>query len=564
MAKLLKIQAKDGQACTFKLGQGCNNLEVGMEVQGDTLKAKTQSIRARVQKFRDKKLRKIRRKMMAAQRSWYRIKKHVVDKDGGVLEEYQKTNLSWFFLLCDTSGIYYVFHRFWDEGKEECGSDFRTFDSESEAREFFRKTKDGSADDAWVTVDDKISQAQSFIKRYLDEKESFYHYPLMNLDFMFALAEVSENGSASDKVKGIRRNLAKLLKGISFDCNERQYPLVIREILMRIAGDVGEEGFVTQATYKTKAMVVLGMVKILSQYTVYRNLATQIISMEKMIGEVLKAESYDENKDSGTIVTGEHFKYIEIVHLRKILDKAWAFSPYLYNYIILGLSSGLRPSELWRLQDNHCLFVISEGFLDYKAGRLVKKTKKKADTSKLVNPALSIVSRLILFHDKTFYDKNFFKKKAGSYRMDSLDLEIYVERCLRTTCATMMAYCEKIEGQGRASLRDAQYKLGHMTLTMLLNVYARKTPPISSPIVYFDNWGGKINMKNKHGENILLTKHTNLWDAWLLNDYLDRKFSDFNSDPAKKDALKEVVIKESRAFNAITSGDGVKIKSSTF
>lgn len=418
--------------------------------------------------------------------------------------------------------------------------------SKEEATKLFDEIKNGIQKTlkAWDTVDDRLSCAQKFIEKYDSGKTNFS--PIINLDinFIFALAEISDNTPTKEK-SNTRRNIAKLCRDIPLSNDARQIKSKAKEIFTRIANDVNEEGYITDDTYKSKTALVLDAFKTVARYNdIFPEVATSIDAIEEIRKDIREKYNYDEEKEIGTIVAGDHFKYIEYPDLIKILNLAYELSPAFFNFCLLGLSTGLRPTELLRLIQEPSKYIKENGFLNYSDGQLITKTNKKIDMSLITNPEISLVSRLILFHEKIFYDKDFFKNKEGEFRAENPELKKYVLRSFRTTCATMIAYCDKLTGFGRASFRDAQNRLGHKTLQMVVNIYAIRSPSSKSPINYFNNFLGKINING-----CLITEHCNLWDAVLLKIYLEKKFEDLKNVPEELERWKKICLTEAEKFN---------------
>ena len=93
-----------------------------------------------------------------------------------------------------------------------------------------------------------------------------------------------------------------------------------------------------------------------------------------------------------------------------VLDYYWEFDRRTYYYIVLGLTTLLRPRELEVLMENPKRYILKNGTLDYKntgpkmkllgdKHALISKTfGKRHNRENFVNPDLSIVGNLILKH----------------------------------------------------------------------------------------------------------------------------------------------------------------------
>lgn len=462
--------------------------------------------------YRDRINQSVRRKLHRAQYNW-NYNHHAVQLD--VFEERPEK----MYFLLTIGEEYLIACRFHDskqkfkQGKIE----YRKFPKDEAINTFNKlKMRDGSSV-YWENVDDKKSQARNFLAKYDSGKDFFYHYPLYEMPFMFALAEEKDVSLDLSKIPA-RRYIVRLLSGLTFPQEEKAQKAFVKEMFIKIAEDVNDEGFVARGTYHFKANIIIEMLTTLSLFSdVYPPIARSMEHFRKTKEEVAKKYEYNPIKNlTGTIIDAEHYKYFQYDHLNKILDLAYDASPSFFNFCILGLSTGLRLTELEKLIDGKFRYVTEGAFLNYKGGELVTKTAGKVELSLMVNPELSIVSRLILFYDNILNIEDFFDLKKDKIRLLHPEMKDYVARCFRTTCATMLAYCDKLNGRGRASLRDAQNRLGHSTMNMVIRIYAKRIPSTGSPLRYY-NFSGVIKID---GHDI--TQHSNLWDSWLLQKYVEK------------------------------------------
>ena len=173
-------------------------------------------------------------------------------------------------------------------------------------------------------------------------------------------------------------------------------------------------------------------------------------------------------------------------------------------------------------------------------------------TSKLSNPAISIISAVLLKNKKYLPSKEEMKivksffKKNGIFRKN--ELADYHERCLRTTGGHMLAYCEKAkDSNSRATTYTVKERMGHKNTNMAITIYARHSPHSSMlPEAYFQCGGIKRN-----GE--LISSHQTLWDTYLLQHWI-LTMKEKLSNKAMDIAWEEIE-RESKLFkNIVTSG----------
>jgi hypothetical protein len=185
------------------------------------------------------------------------------------------------------------------------------------------------------------------------------------------------------------------------------------------------------------------------------------------------------NKE-GQIKRSGHFPMIPIESLDEILDIALDTSIPIFNSIILGLSTMVRPTELWRLTEDPEAYITDNFFLDYKSEKLSIKTSGKVSIDSIENPMLSLISLVLMKYKHPLRGAlsldDFFAKKPGeSFFRHKKGLN-YFQRSLRTTGGHMLAFCEKAKDPHRANYYDVKSRMGHATISQAVAVYAKKSP----------------------------------------------------------------------------------------
>ena len=161
-------------------------------------------------------------------------------------------------------------------------------------------------------------------------------------------------------------------------------------------------------------------------------------------------------------------------------------------WVLKSLCSGLRPSEVIRLNISH----LANGRIMLK--EIVSKTKAKS------NPPASLALRILLYLEskpvstpsERYREKEF--SKAHSIKPYQF----------RTTLATHCIYA----GQ---SFTQVQERLSHSTADMLLHHYSNSTPPgaTNSPADYYGERAIKLSVD---GVQVEIARDECLFDKWLL------------------------------------------------
>jgi hypothetical protein len=398
----------------------------------------------------------------------------------------------------------------------------------------------------WFSFGESRERASSFIRAYINKNENDFVWgnEFYSFRFLAMLTEVLEmegTGPYREFKRNItietmknrqsaRRLLVSYLPDLVFDKKQSKEDMVdklkscINHIIIQTLNENNKD--VKMSGCRLKIIMFQEILETtLGFLRVYDCIHPEMVrgTFEKSAESIL--ESYKKTRDCELgILDDDNNPYIPPIHLKEILDTAWKTNRSLYYAVALSLSVGGREEEMRRLVQSPNNYILADGTLDYNNTNrrknireyLVQKTANNNITD-LTNPRLSIVSRMILLHEKPiFAPTKFFIDQKKGFRSKP-ELQKYHERCLRTTCATMIAFCSRIKGPWRSDHSEVQVRLAHSTIETSLNVYAKKIPKDISPIKYFD-----INPDIKlMGESI--TEHSNLWDVWLLRDYLGRK-----------------------------------------
>ena len=288
----------------------------------------------------------------------------------------------------------------------------------------------------------------------------------------------------------------------------------------------------------------------------YRFLANEI-------GPYLLKQSKDEIlplfEKEGKINKPGHHKYMPMRSIKAFLDVAWEKGPKtIYPLIVLNLSTGSRPEELIRLMEHRTKYLDkSSKSLLYKWSEklpkgvpiLVTKTPPKT------NPGTSVVTRVILQEEKLFSPSQvpfgFFKKNGECRAIKNAD---YHRRNIRTTCATMLAYCDGAKTY-RSTMRMVQDRLAHVDLSMAIKIYAKDGPDSSlDPEVYMNF--SKLKMKHK-GKIVDISEGSNLWDLFLLSDVLQRFALQGSNRKSGLNELKDAVMREVKFQQTMRTTDEI-------
>ncbi|NOT79388.1 MAG: hypothetical protein HOP07_10385 [Bacteriovoracaceae bacterium] len=485
---------------------------------------------------------------------------------------------------------YVIFLRGYDPVANATSATIKDSLSLSDGMVEFKKITSEDRDNFWFSFDSTRDSVRAFIKAYQNgkEKELLWGNKFYSFRFIAMLNEVAEDEGGGDlrKIKKnvnpntllgrhcIRREIVSFLPTLVFTRGQtkEETKRIVENSIVSIVEKMLEKNNqgVRFKSCKQKIGLFRDILKVLCEFPrVY-----DVIDPDKMLKVIDDSiiqilDSYRKKKhksqESG-LTDSDNNPYIPIKYLKKILDYAWETSTSLYYFIILSLSVGAREEEMRRLINNPGEYILDDGALDYCNQKrrknisdfLVQKTVGKIDITTLTNPRLAIVSRMILLYEKPNPSPSrFFKDKKNGFR-SNIELNDYHERCLRTTCATMLAYCTKLNNQGRSSFSDVQVRLGHADSSMAIRVYAKKIPSDRSPTSYLG-----IKPSTVIGD-IDLTAHSTLWDTWLLKDYLKRKEECFESKKVGEVELLQFyndLIKETEFFNRYADEDEANLPS---
>ena len=265
-------------------------------------------------------------------------------------------------------------------------------------------------------------------------------------------------------------------------------------------------------------------VKVLAAHSEYFSDLQSIDSdIAKHLNSIIKSNTKTKHKPNNKLGKGSNRPVIQLEDLTPILDAALETGRGIYMQMILDLSTCVRPEEGDRLSRFGKQYLRKDFTLNYRHDGLSKDipilSQKNLATHPLedrTNPGVSIISAYILKYESPENPKIFFGTKG--YKKHYPDIKFYVRRSLRTTGATMLAYCDKASSSSRrASLRDVQMRMCHKTLTMAMEVYAKTEPMNMPPANYF-----KINDYGVQFGKEPYMFDGNLWDLWLLRDVIDR------------------------------------------
>lgn len=439
------------------------------------------------------------------------------------------------------------------------------------AKEVYNQTVKGKIDEGeWWSVDSYISQAKKILvtlQKTPDAEVSFSN----RYGFLFAIEEVLSLGFSLDGIivskertqgDGNKKSLASLRRRL---CDSLQnsivppHPTVVANecmnaIIKTLRLELGKK--IKERTFMGYAFM---MVTTLERSS--RKLPTKYAYL-KTASEILfkDALNYEKNNVSksgmvGTLLPTEPHDFIPVEKLDKLLDIAFSVNFELYNFIILSLSVGLRPTEVEKLVQEPQKYMTTTGALSFQTtitdaesiDTLISKTDiKKRD------PQLSVISNIILKYFRPRRNPpNFFSLKTTqkSFREQHPELRNFYERTLRTTCATMLAY-SSISKIGPITLNAAKNRFGHKDMTELITRYAVEAPADFMPEKYLNIYGLKL-------DGIDIGNGSVIWDMWLLRHWI-MKFKEAtlgrgNNEEYSK--IKEFVFKEVALFQKRMTSD---------
>ncbi len=272
-------------------------------------------------------------------------------------------------------------------------------------------------------------------------------------------------------------------------------------------------------------------------------------------------DKYIKTSKTGRLRRTVNYKYIPVEDLTHILLNVLQFQ-HQFNSLILELSTGLRVEDCLRVLTNPELYIIDGTNFNYKGDGIenseawiVGKTGRKVDPSKLVNPTLSLISRIILRHKLPIGWTPFnpfvtAKRKAFGDKI----IAKYPEKCVRATCATLLSYCELVGTveEGKATRDTAAQRLGHVDTRTVVRTYAPRLPTEPDPFHYFG-----VDRIELDGEWV--SEGSTLYDTYLLKMFM--QFYQKKMSKADYSKLIDLIIYESRDFRRVSKE---KTKSRTF
>lgn len=399
------------------------------------------------------------------------------------------------------------------------------------------KLKNGAIFDV---IDCQYPKVKKFIKQHSKHPESASHFKgIYDLRFIIALLELHEQGcEISSKLKieptkrltneklkrrkSRNRRIARRLSNINIMKDNR---FLRKELL---------EGFSKIVKGGIKESVIVAMVYRIAYFydevaklypDIYTDYEYIFKTVEGVIDTLMSKHLISPHSPGGTIKRSESHPMIPIDHLQILLDTAFEISLPLYNYIIVALSTALRPTEVKRLVENPDLYIIDGALLDYKGAKLITKTFEHVDPQiDYINPPLSVIARVLLKYNhpinpqtgvtvEEFFDiDGDFRRKKG--------FERYYERALRTTAGHMIGYCVKARYPHQANIHTVKEMMAHKNLKQAIEIYAKHLPhPTMVPEKYFNVSGIDISYEN---EKLLITENQALWQAFLLKDWITK------------------------------------------
>lgn len=387
-------------------------------------------------------------------------------------------------------------------------------------------------------IDSYYPTAKKFILKYRDEgsRADFENFSqLHNIKFIIAVSElITEGFQIQDNNKRVIKKFDGLIKKSKkyFQDKKRVHrnvmkhfdDITISEENPNFARDYqkGLEGVIQNglkySTFKDYFFATRKALKNVfenfPEVYPYGAVATKKIS--KMLDTIKNRELRTAHNPTGLLFESEHYPMIHIDHLETILDSAQNISLKLYNFLILSLTTMMRPEEMDRLLIIGKDALDREGNLDYKSGKLVHKTDGKVKIQELPNPNLSTIGRVILKYNHDYNPsknlvKNFFTKGAFWRKGE---LQKYVLRSLRRTGGHMLGFCIKCKSDHTSNLQDVKTRMAHKNTVQADNVYAKNFPHQTQlPEGYFRTAGIIKNGK-------LITQKQPLWDAYLLKHWI--------------------------------------------
>jgi hypothetical protein len=403
------------------------------------------------------------------------------------------------------------------------------FHDEESARINYSEAVSGfTLGDQWRSIDDYYPQASKII----EGKASPVNQPTLGL--LYAIHELRENGfkggpaatkpmsqSARYQRMRIRRASFSVVGNEIVPGDAQDFRNSYGVWLGKIAAHSNSTAYYNHLEYYLKEAVrmLTSYPRIFSDY----NFAISDIRMD-LFKEVKSANLHIELSDgssAGHLKERNKYAPIPIKNLNDMLDNIkW---PSVFNTTILGLSTGLRVMELDKLCKDRKYWVLNKTHLNYNctgidvSKKLITKTSRKYSVTKLNNPEMSLVTRVILLHkfelgwnpENPFHIQSKTRKSVPAFTK-------WPQRHLRATCATNIVYCEALSTieEGRATRDMAKDRLGHVNRQMVDDTYAPNVPTERNPKRYF----GISSIKDDDGFEI--SRYSTLWDTYLLGKFI--------------------------------------------
>jgi len=535
----------------------------------------------RSRKFRQKKLLKDQEIHLSADEAKKKIfgaqKSYLWTSKNKEIDWHPESPIMFYFLVeaRDKSGCY-IFRRVFKEGSSKSSMEpmsprlMKREDAEIEFQEI--KSKQSKR---WKTIDHYLEKAAIFHAKSRNIPESvFSNFPTNQFSFLMALDEILTNGykvtiddveyyekgtkssstSRVESLQRVRRYLMHLFANPTLPDfpDTLKWEMTFRKMFTEIVYDSNEDNEISDKTYIEKGSLIISLAETISRFSSV--LGKDVLVLPQIArteyDEIRKIYTNNEVEDEPSIIPSKSFERIDIDQLELLLNYLWNQSKDDYHSAILGLSTLLRPTELKRVVDNPELYLKDKHFLNYSGGKLITKTLKKTDISRLPNPSLEIVARIILLKIKpTFTPTNFNKKNPEGFRNEEQFKDCFFRR-FRTTGAVMVKYT--------SSDSDAQTRMGHTTNQMLHKTYAPLVPSIKNPEQYLnikhDNFSIMISNKKES-----ISKQCKLWDLWLLKNFMKHHLSEI-SDPKEQEEFKKMCIEEALTYDRIKNGDSSSIE----
>lgn len=424
-------------------------------------------------------------------------------------------------------------------------------------------------DSDWHSLDHYKEQAKKILTQVLEHPD---YTPIFSrrYGFVFAVEEVLSEGfegypqqrnvspQGHKALQSFRRKMLSILGNKRIPDNASQ---VIQD-LMGCLNKISQKQTLSVRTYEMYLFLAVQTLKksfqsLPAQFPQFAGLSERLYND----GVIFVKNNIGSTKNPGRLRQPKRHPYIPLEQLEKLLDLAFDVSYETYNYIILSLTTGLRPEEVERLAHFRSSYINNDGTLNYKHQHpsddvtdlpLTSKTETKVSREDLVNPLLSVVGRVILNHYQPQLQPDDFFDKDAAIRTSHRDLSAFYERSLRTTCATMLAFCSQAK-TGRADLHEVKNRLAHETLDQAINTYAKHAPTGAMSPEKFFNIRNLIRAEN----NFDLGKGQNLWDMWLLRNWIQKFKAAFESsgDKVSLSRMWKQVEMESKFFQNLVIED---------